>query len=240
MNRPRRTKPAPPPAPVVPPLRTVVALRFVRMGRRHRGHRHREPHTSPELGKDQPRSAWRGTGVRFAASRDRRVGVANTWRSRLNDTAGKREAPMRSAWTILACLLLAGSAGCQPATTAGPASEGMQAQTSRPSTTPALSPSMAQDGSDMVSDAPADGTAGRMTALAKEHLATKLGVTVDQIAVLDVQPVEWRDPGLGCPKPGVDYLPARTPGYRISLEVGGARYEYHADAGRRVILCTRP
>jgi hypothetical protein len=99
---------------------------------------------------------------------------------------------------------------------------------------------MAQDVTDMASDVPAGGTGGKMAALAKRHLANKLGVTVEQIAVSDLQPVQWRDAGLGCAKPGVDYLPARTPGYRISLEVGGATYEYHADEGSRVILCTRP
>lgn len=92
----------------------------------------------------------------------------------------------------------------------------------------------------MIPDIPADATGERMARLARDHLATKLGVLADQIAVVDVQPIQWRDAGLGCAKPGVDYVPARTPGYRISLEVGGARYEYHADQGSRVILCTRP
>ena len=53
-------------------------------------------------------------------------------------------------------------------------------------------------------------------------------------------PEEWRDSSLGCPQPGVLYAQVITPGYRISLRVGAAQYEYHSDSGTRVALCTVP
>jgi hypothetical protein len=87
------------------------------------------------------------------------------------------------------------------------------------------------------SEGPTDATALKMIGLAKAHLATRLGVPLEQIALSSVEPVQWRDAGLGCPKPGVDYLPMPKPGYRISLEVGGTTYEYHADQDNRVIQC---
>ncbi len=89
----------------------------------------------------------------------------------------------------------------------------------------------------MASDSPADPTAERMISLAREHLAGRLRVTAAQIALVAADPVQWRDAGLGCPKPGVDYLPVPTPGYRIVLQVDGVTYEYHANQGNRVILC---
>ena len=52
-----------------------------------------------------------------------------------------------------------------------------------------------------------------------------------------VQPVEWRDASLGCPKPGVDYIQVLTPGYVIKLEAAGSVYEYHTDDAQRVVTC---
>ena len=68
-----------------------------------------------------------------------------------------------------------------------------------------------------------DAQAERMVALASEKLAGRLDVSVDEITLVRVQPVEWRDASLGCPKPGVDYIQVLTPGYVIKLEAGGVR-----------------
>jgi hypothetical protein len=76
-----------------------------------------------------------------------------------------------------------------------------------------------------------------MITRAEEHLATKMGVAVEQIALSVVKAVRWRDAGLGCPKPGVDYIPVETPGFSIVLELGGRTYNYHTDEVNRVILC---
>jgi hypothetical protein len=89
----------------------------------------------------------------------------------------------------------------------------------------------------VASDGPGDATTLKMVGLARQQAATTLGVPMEQLTVASVEPVQWRDASLGCPKPGVDYLPMPTPGYRISFEVGGVMYEYHADRENRVIQC---
>jgi hypothetical protein len=35
------------------------------------------------------------------------------------------------------------------------------------------------------------------------------------------------------------YAQVITPGYRVVLEAGGQRYEYHTDTGRFVVLCEK-
>ena len=82
-----------------------------------------------------------------------------------------------------------------------------------------------------------DAQAERMVALASEKLAGRLDVSVDEITLVRVQPVEWRDASLGCPKPGVDYIQVLTPGYTIWLEAAGAEYEFHTDDAQRVVTC---
>jgi hypothetical protein len=86
-------------------------------------------------------------------------------------------------------------------------------------------------------EGPSDAAAMKMIGLARAHLATSLGVTLEQIAIASVEAVQWRDAGLGCAKPGVDYMPMPRPGYRITLEAGGVTYEYHADQNSRVVPC---
>lgn len=75
-------------------------------------------------------------------------------------------------------------------------------------------------------------------ALAKEDLASRLGVAVEKIAVLGIEAVEWPDTSLGCPQLGKMYAQAITSGYRIILIVGGEEYEYHSDKeGKQLVLC---
>ena len=51
--------------------------------------------------------------------------------------------------------------------------------------------------------------------------------------------IEWNDSSLGCPKPGMNYLQVVTPGYRITLEAQGRRYEYHTDSTSHVVRCDK-
>jgi hypothetical protein len=67
--------------------------------------------------------------------------------------------------------------------------------------------------------------------LALADLAAKLNVSSDAITVQVVEPIEWPDASLGCPKPGMMYAQVITPGYRIVLEVDGQSYEYHTGGG---------
>jgi hypothetical protein len=94
-----------------------------------------------------------------------------------------------------------------------------------------------------LSTKPAAAPAGpdtRMGALARAALAQELGVAESDITVVAAEETEWRDSGLGCPKPGVNYLQVITPGYKITLEAQGKRYEYHSDNNRRVVRCGKP
>lgn len=130
---------------------------------------------------------------------------------------------------IFACILcFAGSIACQP-TTISNRSDG--AQTQSPNST-------APERTDMGLETPLDATAERMVVRASEHLANRMGANVEEIVLLAATPVQWRDAGLGCPKPGVDYIQRETPGFNISLELGGNVYEYHTNQVDRVILCT--
>ena len=71
-------------------------------------------------------------------------------------------------------------------------------------------------------------------------LAKRLAINTEQIKILEVTAVLWRDASLGCPKPGIDYIRVETPGYRISLEADGKVYTYHTDESRRAIQCNKP
>lgn len=64
---------------------------------------------------------------------------------------------------------------------------------------------------------------------AKEHLAKRKGVSPDQIDVLKVEAVQWRDSSLGNPQPGQMYAQVITPGYRIVLSGQGKEFVYHTD-----------
>lgn len=82
----------------------------------------------------------------------------------------------------------------------------------------------------------------RVTALvdeAKRDLSERLGIPVEDINVISVEEVEWRDSSLGCPQPGSASLTVITPGYLILLEAEGQEYEYHADH-KRVVTCDEP
>lgn len=86
---------------------------------------------------------------------------------------------------------------------------------------------------------PPDEIAEKMVALVKEHLAQRLSMAADQIVLAEIKPVRWRDAGLGCPKPGIDYIQVETPGYNILLQAGGSTYNYHTDETKRFIQCNK-
>ena len=92
---------------------------------------------------------------------------------------------------------------------------------------------------DMTPSLPLDESAQKMVTLVTQHLAQQLAIPVDQIVVSNVQPVIWRDAGLGCPKPGVDYIQVETPGYNILLKAGGEPYAYHTDESKRFVQCNQ-
>ncbi len=80
----------------------------------------------------------------------------------------------------------------------------------------------------------------RLIELAKQDLAQREGIPLDQISVISVSAVQWPTSALGCPQPGTMYSQIVTPGYRILLEANGVTYEYHTDRGEHAVYCAKP
>jgi hypothetical protein len=76
-----------------------------------------------------------------------------------------------------------------------------------------------------------------MQRLCIENLSKRLNISADQIVMVKVTPVIWKDASLGCPKPGIDYVRVETPGYSITLQAGGEIYTYHTNQSNRAVLC---
>lgn len=72
---------------------------------------------------------------------------------------------------------------------------------------------------------------------AKNDLAARININVDDILVVDVELKEWPDSSLGCPAEDAEHLALFVSGFRITLKVGDETYIYHTDEGERVILC---
>ncbi|MGZ5403026.1 MAG: hypothetical protein ACXWDL_00120 [Nocardioides sp.] len=75
---------------------------------------------------------------------------------------------------------------------------------------------------------------------ATADLASRLDVGQDEIAVVAVEAVTWRDGSLGCAEPGMMYTQALVDGHRIRLAVGTEEYEYHDGGQRGPFLCEDP
>lgn len=80
-------------------------------------------------------------------------------------------------------------------------------------------------------------TKSEIVAAVKADLASRLGISQDQISVVSAEAVTWNDTSLGCPEKGKMYAQVLTPGYQIVLLAGGAEYDYHADEYGHFVLC---
>jgi hypothetical protein len=74
---------------------------------------------------------------------------------------------------------------------------------------------------------------------ARESLARDLAIDVDDVNVIEVRPMEWRDSALGCPRPGMSYMQLTIQGYLVRLEAQGKRYEYHTELQRTSCAASR-
>jgi len=153
---------------------------------------------------------------------------------------------MKYVWMILLMLSLTLTLlACQAAEPASPAPQERMTQTDSPGALPesnatqALTLTLPQEDTTMTPVTPPDEASEKMVVLVKQHLAQRLSIAIDQIVLLDIKSVVWRDAGLGCPKSGIDYIQAETPGYNILLEVSGATYRYHTDQTKRFVRCNQ-
>jgi hypothetical protein len=74
---------------------------------------------------------------------------------------------------------------------------------------------------------------------AKEDLATRQGIGLDQIKLLEVREVVWPDSSLGCPEEGTNYQQVPQAGLLIRLGAGDRMYFYHGDTTQAPFLCER-
>lgn len=79
--------------------------------------------------------------------------------------------------------------------------------------------------------------ADRAVMAAKQDLASRVGVDVEDVQIAEIEAVEWPDSSLGCPEPGKMYLQVITSGYRVVLQAQGQTFEYHTDRGDRAVFC---
>ncbi len=80
--------------------------------------------------------------------------------------------------------------------------------------------------------------AQEMARLSREDLGQRLGLSIDEITILEIEPVTWPDASLGCGQPEEVYAQVLTPGFFVRLEAKGRQYLYHTDQSSTVILCT--
>lgn len=68
--------------------------------------------------------------------------------------------------------------------------------------------------------------------IAKNDLAQRLNISVEQIQLVKQEKVDWPNSGLGYEEKGMAYAQVITPGFRIILKAGDKLYEYHSDYKR--------
>jgi PBP1b-binding outer membrane lipoprotein LpoB len=72
---------------------------------------------------------------------------------------------------------------------------------------------------------------------ARQDLAQRLNVSVDQIEFIKFEAVVWPDGSMGCPQPGMAYTQVMHEGYRMILGVDGQDYAYHGGEKVPPFLC---
>jgi hypothetical protein len=73
--------------------------------------------------------------------------------------------------------------------------------------------------------------------LARQTLAARLSLPIEQIRIVSVSHMEWRDSSLGCPQRGMMYTPVMTSGYKVRLRDVEREHIVHV-AGSRAVICS--
>ena len=71
-------------------------------------------------------------------------------------------------------------------------------------------------------------------------LSARIGVNVDDIELVSLLEVTWRDGSLGCPEAGVAYTQALVPGQQMILRAAGEDYYYHSGKNDVFSFCGDP
>lgn len=75
---------------------------------------------------------------------------------------------------------------------------------------------------------------------ARQDLAQRLDVPIEDIELIKFEAVVWPDASLGCPRPGMVYAQVLSSGYLVVLKADGKEHEYHAGKGGEVFYCENP
>lgn len=70
--------------------------------------------------------------------------------------------------------------------------------------------------------------------------AKRLGVKESAVVLTRADRVTWSDGALGCPQPGMGYLQALVPGFRVVARSAEHELVYHTDEARQAIACPQP
>lgn len=75
---------------------------------------------------------------------------------------------------------------------------------------------------------------GEQAIWARQDLATRLGVPVEDIRLVSAESRSWEDSSLGCPVEDESYLPGNVTGYVLTLAHRGQSFTYHTDLSRTI------
>jgi hypothetical protein len=109
--------------------------------------------------------------------------------------------------------------------------------TSLPTATAIAAAAVSPAPSSAVSSPGPDAAAQAARDAALRDASTHLGVNASDLRVERIEPRQWPDASLGCPRPGVLYAQVVTPGYLLVISGGSKTLEYHTDERGRVALC---
>lgn len=84
---------------------------------------------------------------------------------------------------------------------------------------------------------PTHGLSAEILGAMRADAARRAGGAESAVKVTSVQPVTWPDASIGCPQPGLLYAQVLVPGWRVVLDAGGRRFDYHAARGGRWLHC---
>lgn len=95
-------------------------------------------------------------------------------------------------------------------------------------------------GTPVVQPAPGNPGVKDPVLLAVADLSGRLNMSEDEIEVVSLQEVTWRDGSLGCPQANVDYIQVLTPGQQLILRANGQDYHYHSGKNSVFKFCGNP
>lgn len=138
-------------------------------------------------------------------------------------------------FVFLMGMLLQACAPAAPVTTPTPVPSGTPAATAVP---PTDAPPSAEPTAPGILPPPVSGPSEGVVQMSIEYLHEKFSLDADTVKVNEVTSMTWPDAGLGCPKKGVLYIQALTPGFQILLEADGHVFTFHTNESSIVVLCS--